>query len=868
VKIERIEIAGFGCLVQRSFAFGPGLNVILGPNESGKTTLLHAIQAILYGFPGDERPAPGGLCRDRLVPWEAADFGGSLDLRLDEGAAYRLERDFRSESTIVARLPPTSEVPSHVVARPTATNDFAESHLGMSQRTFLAGTVIRQEALDLGRGDGEILQQQLEKLGDSGGIDQSARQALALLARQQRERTNRAAASIDDSPLRFAEQRVQNLEARLNESRAALEAIATLVCDEQATGQRFQELTTGARQLAAKVAWHEHADLRRRLDRIAVLQREIAELGQDTPGAGPRFSREDVASAHAAVDQWELRLAQVSVAERALQAAEAERASHATSLDPAVRVLPAKPISELRAVLADEAAEAEAIALAEREIASEPSPLPAPIQPPQPTPAMDTPRAPSPKPNPTGGRPRLLPVVGGLAVFLLASVLGYALQELTPAFVAGAAVAAVLVGVLVGRRARKSEQPAIDAVDPAVRQAAVIRSLAPYAAAAADEKGTRELATAAPVPAVSRGARSNGNLADARTRHAEALAVLEVAFGTSEPERARKLLTQREAWEAAAQHLERDVSEAADRLALAREGAAAQEGQVRSALAGFGLSAPTPDAARDGLADLEHGSSRSGELEARHRERAILLGESTVEQLREQAAALADRATAPEPGDRRPADQLRQALQHTQSALQDARSELIRLQTQREERLRVPVDPAEIAEELGLARTRLAQLQRLDQALGDAQDLVAAAVRTHRREFAPRLAHAVSEWLASATGGRYRRAEIAPADLAVRVERPGGSGAVPLEQLSRGTQDVVELLLRLSVVDLLSTTEESVPLFFDDPLVHVDPDRTCAILAVLAERAASRQLFYFTQDARIPEWLESRASIRLHQLAS
>jgi len=88
---------------------------------------------------------------------------------------------------------------------------------------------------------------------------------------------------------------------------------------------------------------------------------------------------------------------------------------------------------------------------------------------------------------------------------------------------------------------------------------------------------------------------------------------------------------------------------------------------------------------------------------------------------------------------------------------------------------------------------------------------------------------------------------------------------VPVDQLSRGTRDALTLLLRARVVDLLSTSAESVPLFLDDPLVHVDPERCQAILTVLGELATVRQIFYFTQDPRVVEWVGGGAMV--HELA-
>ncbi len=61
MRIERIEIDGFGRFHDDDWDAAAGLTVLLGANEAGKTTLLNALRALLFGF----EPTPR---RTRLVP--------------------------------------------------------------------------------------------------------------------------------------------------------------------------------------------------------------------------------------------------------------------------------------------------------------------------------------------------------------------------------------------------------------------------------------------------------------------------------------------------------------------------------------------------------------------------------------------------------------------------------------------------------------------------------------------------------------------------------------------------------------------------------------------------------------------------------
>lgn len=51
VKIEKLVIYGFGKHEDVTIELGPGMNVLYGPNESGKTTIQQFILHVLFGFP-------------------------------------------------------------------------------------------------------------------------------------------------------------------------------------------------------------------------------------------------------------------------------------------------------------------------------------------------------------------------------------------------------------------------------------------------------------------------------------------------------------------------------------------------------------------------------------------------------------------------------------------------------------------------------------------------------------------------------------------------------------------------------------------------------------------------------------------------
>jgi uncharacterized protein YhaN len=51
VKIAKLELKAFGPFTDRTLHLGPGLHIVHGPNEAGKSSTLRALKAWLFGFP-------------------------------------------------------------------------------------------------------------------------------------------------------------------------------------------------------------------------------------------------------------------------------------------------------------------------------------------------------------------------------------------------------------------------------------------------------------------------------------------------------------------------------------------------------------------------------------------------------------------------------------------------------------------------------------------------------------------------------------------------------------------------------------------------------------------------------------------------
>lgn len=171
--------------------------------------------------------------------------------------------------------------------------------------------------------------------------------------------------------------------------------------------------------------------------------------------------------------------------------------------------------------------------------------------------------------------------------------------------------------------------------------------------------------------------------------------------------------------------------------------------------------------------------------------------------------------------------------------------------------------PADVDGEVAELRAELHAVRSRHDRLTLLQALVREARRHERERRQPDVLQRASGFLAALTAGRYDRLLFDEDHEEYRVAGPalaaggGEGGSVALAQpLSQGTRDQVHLALRLALADHLDAERgESLPRVLDEAFVHCDPERLDAALHLLADRARTVQCFLLTCHP----WLARRA---------
>ena len=92
MKLKSIQVNGFGKLENKNIEFDDKINLIVGANESGKSTLMGFIKSIFYGV---NRNKAGNTFSEleKYKPWKDIEFSGKAEYEVD-GINYTVFRDF------------------------------------------------------------------------------------------------------------------------------------------------------------------------------------------------------------------------------------------------------------------------------------------------------------------------------------------------------------------------------------------------------------------------------------------------------------------------------------------------------------------------------------------------------------------------------------------------------------------------------------------------------------------------------------------------------------------------------------------------------------------------------------------------------
>jgi hypothetical protein len=917
MRLERLEVTGFGRLRQRRFDFGERITVVLGPNESGKSTLHRAIRAALYGLeaggPGRPRERSDWA---RWLPWAPGRFGLTLTYRLDGGRRLRVAQSFDRDrvQAQVQELGGGDVTQQFRMGRTVCPGRF---HLGVDEAVFCAAAWLGEEGLYLSAPEAAPqqagrLREALERLVDAGAEGTTAAEALKRLGDAlQRVGSERRTTS----PLGVAIAQARRLEAEID---AAQQRLASFAGEEE----RLRELEAEARlatetALQAQRDWirgrigqlnAQETEMQMATDEAAALARAL-ELERDSAGfpveheatvialggelhQAARAAAEAQArwvSAQEPLDTLRRRRAEIATGRHAMRDTPpiaAAMVAEANGLRRRVEVSAAiaHRDEELAATARDEALRREIAATGLGTV--DPTELE--------TVARLVAAARTGEAHLRGAfwLCAALALVGAVTTGVLAAAGQHGPAALVGIVCVLGLAALATAGARDSRstaRARRDLEVRLPGVDlspdglerlddglPAARslhrerqeQAALVavhrtelvRARAELEAAVDACLALAREAGLSPPPRPPAGCRMEALLETAATALAAVDDAARLGSRRQELEVEDALLADREA----------QLADLGEEVRRSRAAAEAIEERIRQATSAADIDPGLPPLAavaafRDACAHRrEHDRLAAGLAEVHRRQQ---VGGSDLETLRRQRADLLAELR------RRGGDQVDDAVGDPVDA--GSLAELERVAVAAQERAAIAtaaiqtlgarlegltgslLSLADLEDErltVTAARDRaLHQQEALQQAIA----MIETAVRDVHERLAPRLAVSVSERLALLTGDRYSDANVDMDHFAVALASADRDQLVALDLVSHGTRDQVALLLRLALCEVLGDAGESMPLLLDEPLASADPARQRGLLEFLAQLSATNQVVVTTSDPGIAATLVS-----------
>lgn len=213
MKFNHLKINGFGKLVQKEIELTPGINVIYGENESGKSSLLKCLTAMLYGL---AKTKNGKSIPDieRYKPWKTEEFSASLKYTLDNGENFEVYREFKKKNPSIYNAE-KEDISKAFKENKTKGIAFFEEQTGIEEETYLNTAIIEQEGVKLAQASQNSIIQKISNKVSSGDDNVSYKKTLTQITKLQGEKvgTDRT----QNRPINIVNAEIKKLENKRRE---------------------------------------------------------------------------------------------------------------------------------------------------------------------------------------------------------------------------------------------------------------------------------------------------------------------------------------------------------------------------------------------------------------------------------------------------------------------------------------------------------------------------------------------------------------------------------------------------------------------------------------------------------------------------
>lgn len=185
MHIKKIQVNNFGKLKNKEIELKPGINVIYGENESGKSTLLDFITSMFYGI--DKNKSGKDISNyDKYLPWDGGEFSGKVSYELDNGEEFEVFRNFAKKQPQIFDKD-ANDVSKEFTIDKSDGNMFFYEQTKVDEELFKMSMVIPQQEVKLDKKSQNVLIQKASNIMLTGEDNVSYKEVM----RKAKQKTNR-----------------------------------------------------------------------------------------------------------------------------------------------------------------------------------------------------------------------------------------------------------------------------------------------------------------------------------------------------------------------------------------------------------------------------------------------------------------------------------------------------------------------------------------------------------------------------------------------------------------------------------------------------------------------------------------------------
>ena len=231
MKINDIQVNGYGKLSNKEIHLEKNINIIYGKNEAGKSTLLNFINAIFYGA-SKNKNGKDISDYDKYLPWKTEEFSGRITYELDNGEEYEVFRDFKKKNPVIYHN--RQDISSQYPMDKSKGIDFLAQQINVDEDTFKNTIIVAQDDVRINEAAQNHLVQKISNIVSSGDENISYQRTMDRINKKQleevgTERTKEKPINIVDDNI----QKLKNAKGKLEIYKSFLEENESQVQDIQ-----------------------------------------------------------------------------------------------------------------------------------------------------------------------------------------------------------------------------------------------------------------------------------------------------------------------------------------------------------------------------------------------------------------------------------------------------------------------------------------------------------------------------------------------------------------------------------------------------------------------------------------------------------